>query len=242
MDELIQRRDDLARDLQAAEGGDAATVALLAEVQQTEHAALEWAKKLSVERRRVASNLERGLAKELRALALEDACFKVQFADAAQRTLGPMGFDELEFLMTTNPGEELRPLARIASGGELSRIMLALKSLAAADEKGAALIFDEVDAGIGGAVAETVGRKLQHLGRRRQVLCVTHLPVIAAFADYHVAVSKQVIHGRTVSTAKPLSTGERVVELARMLSGQSQSQEAHDHAQQLLRHGGTAGI
>jgi DNA repair protein RecN (Recombination protein N) len=242
VDALMQRRDDLEREMQAAAGGEAVTAALAAEVEQAERAALEWAKKLSVERRRVASNLERGLAKELRALALEDARFKVQFAEAAQRALGPTGFDELEFLMTTNPGEDLRPLARIASGGELSRIMLALKSLAAADDQGAALIFDEVDAGIGGSVAETVGRKLQSLGRRRQVLCVTHLPVIAAFADYHVAVSKQVLHGRTVSTAKPLSTGERVVELARMLSGQSQSREARDHAQQLLRHGGITGL
>lgn len=238
--ELIQRRDEITRDVQLAQGGDEVQAALQAELQAAEQAALEWAKKLSVERRRAASNLERGLLKELAALALPGAQFKVQFGESGQRALSPTGLDELEFLMSTNRGEELRPLVKIASGGELSRIMLALKCLAAADDQGATLIFDEVDAGIGGAVAETVGRKLQQLGRRRQVLCVTHLPVIAAFSDYHVAVSKTVTHGRTVSTARPLNTAERVVELARMLSGRSQSQEARDHAEQLLRHGGNA--
>jgi DNA repair protein RecN (Recombination protein N) len=116
--------------------------------------------------------------------------------------------------------------------------MLALKTLSAGDDEGVSLIFDEVDAGIGGAVAEVVGRKLRQLGRTRQVLCVTHLPLIAAFAEHHIAVAKRVQDGRTVSTARPLAAGERVAELARMLGGARLTHEAREHAEQLLRRSG----
>jgi DNA repair protein RecN (Recombination protein N) len=169
---------------------------------------------------------------------MEDARFTVQFADPETTPLGPTGRDEVEFYLTANRGEEARPLARVASGGELSRVMLALKTLAAADDAGATLIFDEVDAGVGGRVAEVVGSKLRQLGRRRQVLSVTHLPVIAAFADHHVVVSKRVVGDRTVSTAHQLTASERVTELARMLAGARLTPEAREHAQELLRSGG----
>ena len=181
----------------------------------------------------MARELERDLARELAALALEDARFAVRFGEG--RSLGPEGWDEIEFFLSANPGEEPRSLARIASGGELSRIMLALKTLAAAEEHGATLIFDEVDAGIGGAVAEAVGRKLAQLGRARQVLCITHLPLIAAFAEHHIVVTKRVHAGRTTSMARPLSTTERVAELARMLGGARLTRETREHAEQLLQ-------
>jgi DNA repair protein RecN (Recombination protein N) len=174
------------------------------------------------------------VATELHALALEGARLQVRFAEGDGRPLSATGWDDIEFYLAANPGEELRPLARVASGGELSRIMLALKTLTAAEEKSAALIFDEVDAGVGGAVAEVIGRKLRQLGTRRQVLSVTHLPVIAAFADHHIGVAKHSQAGRTVSSARPLSSTERVVELARMLGGQL-TREAREHAEQLLR-------
>src|SRR5262249_58981666 len=115
------------------------------------------------------------------------ARFEVRVSNG--RPLGPAGSDEIEFFLAANPGEEARPLARVASGGELSRIMLALKTVAGSGDDGATLIFDEVDAGIGGRVAEVVGRKLRELGTRRQVLSVTHLPVIAAFAEHHVVLA-----------------------------------------------------
>jgi DNA repair protein RecN (Recombination protein N) len=235
VDDLIRRRDQITAELAAAGEGDEGLKALEAEVEVAEHAAVEWAKRLAVERRRVAHNLEKALGTELKALALDGARFAVRFADAEGRPLGPAGWDEVEFFLSANAGEELRPLARVASGGELSRIMLAVKTLAAADERGATLIFDEVDAGIGGAVAEVVARKLQLLGRRRQVLCVTHLPIIAAFAEHHIAVAKRVVSGRTVSSARPLSANERVAELARMLGGAKLTREAREHAEQLLR-------
>jgi DNA repair protein RecN (Recombination protein N) len=232
--DLIARRDELKRELGAAEAGDQALAGLVAEVDAAEKEAVAWAKRLAVERRKVAHALERSVAGELHALALEGARLQVRFADTDGRPLGATGRDEVEFFLAANPGEELRPLARVASGGELSRIMLALKTLTVAEERGATLIFDEVDAGVGGAVAEVIGRKLRQLGQRRQVLCVTHLPVIAAFAEHHIGVTKHVTNGRTVSAARALSSTERVAELARMLGGQL-TREAREHAEQLLR-------
>jgi DNA repair protein RecN (Recombination protein N) len=234
LEALIARRDDLVRDLAAAESGDESLRALAAEVEAAEKDATTWAKRLAVERRKVAHALERSVATELHALALEGARLQVRFAEGDARPLTATGLDDVEFYLAANPGEELRPLARVASGGELSRIMLALKTLTAAEDRSAALIFDEVDAGVGGAVAEVIGRKLRQLGARRQVLSVTHLPVIAAFADHHIGVAKHQQAGRTVSSARPLSSTERVVELARMLGGQL-TREAREHAEQLLR-------
>jgi len=183
----------------------------------------------------VAHQLTRAMTAELAGLALKGARFAVRFGETEGRPIGPDGWDELEFFLSANPGEEPRSLARVASGGELSRIMLALKTQAATETRGATLIFDEVDAGIGGAVAEVVGRKLQHLGRSRQVLCVTHLPLIAAFAEHHVVVTKGVVEGRAISSARALSTSERVAELARMLGGTQVTPEVRQHAVQLLR-------
>jgi len=235
VEDLIRRRDELMAEVDSVAGGGEAMVELEAAAEAARRAAAEWAGRLSVERRREARDLSRALVAELEALALTGARFEARFAESEGRALGPEGWDEIEFFLSTNPGEEPRSLARVASGGELSRIMLALKTLAAADERGATLIFDEVDAGIGGAVAEVVGRKLRQLGRSRQVLCITHLPLIAAFAEHHVVVTKKVEKERTVSTARPLAPTERVAELARMLGGERLTHEVREHAEQLLR-------
>jgi len=235
VEDMIRRREELTAELDGIESGGEAMAELEAAAEAARRAAAEWAGRLSVERRRVARDLCRALVAELEALAFTGARLEVRFAETEDRALGPEGWDEVEFFLSTNPGEEPRSLARVASGGELSRIMLALKTLAAADERGATLIFDEVDAGIGGAVAEVVGRKLRHLGRARQVLCITHLPLIAAFADHHVVVTKRVEDGRTVSSVRPLATSERAAELARMLGGERLTREIREHAEQLLR-------
>jgi len=234
VDELVRRREEVAAELEAAGAGDGDLSALETAAEAARRAALEWAGRLSVERRRVARDLTRALVSELQMLAMEGAHFSVEFVEG-DRAIGPEGRDEVEFLLSTNPGEEPRPLARIASGGELSRIMLALKSLASRGDDVATLLFDEVDAGIGGSVAEVVGRKLRRLGRTRQVLCITHLPLIAACADHHIAVMKRTQAGRTVSFARPLSSTERVAELARMLGGSTRTHEVREHAEQLLR-------
>jgi len=237
LDDVLRKRDEVANELAGLGQGDEALAPLQAEVDATEKDALEWAKRLAVERRRVAKQLERSLTIELQGLSMDGARFEVRFIDAEARPLGASGRDEVEFFLCANRGEELRPLARVASGGERSRIMLALKALGAADEHEATLVFDEVDSGVGGAVAEVVAKKLQQLGRKRQVLSVTHLPVIAAYADQHLAVAKRVVDGRTVSSARALATTERVAELARMLAGAKVTPEAREHAEQLLRQG-----
>ncbi len=239
-EELIRRRDEVAAEVASANAADGDFGALEAAAETARRAAVEWAGRLSVERRRVARDLTRTLVAELQMLALDGARFSVQFAEG-ERPIGPEGRDEVEFLLSTNPGEEPRPLARIASGGELSRIMLALKSLAPRSDDVVSLLFDEVDAGIGGSVAEVVGRKLRSLGRTRQVLCITHLPLIAACADHHIAVEKRQQDGRTVSFARPLTTTERVAELARMLGGTTRIPEVREHAEQLLRQAASRG-
>jgi DNA repair protein RecN (Recombination protein N) len=157
----------------------------------------------------------------------------VRFADPlAEDRWTAQGIDQAEFFLSPNVGEELRPLARIASGGELSRIMLALKTLSATSRHGftsadrrspsaatPGLIFDEVDAGIGGRVADVVGRKLRTLGSAFQVLCITHLPQIAAYADSHFLIHKRIEKGRTVTTVEKLADVDRVEEISRMLGG-----------------------
>jgi len=235
---VLARQSELAAELAGLGADDDRMMALESESASAERDATAWAKRLAVERRRVARQLERELTRELRALALDGARFEVRFSEAEGASLGPTGRDEIEFFLATNPGEEIRPLVKIASGGERSRLMLALKAVSPADEQRAALVFDEVDSGVGGAVGEVIGRKLAQLGERRQVLAVTHLPVVAAYGDHHVAIGKRQVEGRTVSTAVALSVPERVAELARMLGGSRVTPEVREHAQQLLQQGG----
>jgi DNA repair protein RecN (Recombination protein N) len=234
---LLARREAIIAELAGSEAGDERLTALEAESASAERDAMTWAKRLAVERRRVARDLERTLTRELRTLAVDGARFEVRFSEADAGLVGPTGRDEIEFYLATNPGEEIRPLVKVVSGGERSRLMLALKAVSPADEQRATLVFDEVDSGVGGAVGELIGRKLAQLGERRQVLAVTHLPVVAAYGGHHVAIGKRRVDGRTVSTAVALSVPERVAELARMLGGARVTPEVRHHAQQLLEQG-----
>lgn len=202
----------------------------------------EAARGISARRREKARELEQRLERELRQLAMERTRFRVRVGPeplpekaGSTENWQPWGFDTVEFLLSPNVGEELRPLERVASGGELSRLLLALSCAAPAEDDAASLVFDEVDAGIGGRVAEVVGRKLAQLARGRQVLCVTHLPQIAAFADHHYLVRKSVRAGRTWTAIEGLDAGGRVEELARMMGGETVSAAAREHASQLLR-------
>jgi DNA repair protein RecN (Recombination protein N) len=162
--------------------------------------------------------------------------------------MSPLGSDRLEFFIAPNPGEEPRPLSRTASGGELSRIMLAIKTLAAHSSgrtptSSAGMVFDEVDAGIGGAVADVVGAELQALARTSQVLCITHLPQVAAYATAHFRIAQKVTGGRTVTSVARLEGAERVEELARMIGGVNVSDNIRQSAKELLDHrkGGAKG-
>jgi DNA repair protein RecN (Recombination protein N) len=201
---------------------------------------LELARALSRRRRAAGVELAARVQRELAQLAMEKTRFEVAFQplagdgeDTAQWTA--RGLDAVEFQISPNPGEELRPLARIASGGELSRILLALNAGAAVDASAETLVFDEVDAGIGGRVAEVVGRKLRTVAETHQVLCVTHLPQIASLADRHHVVSKREVKGRTVTDVRPLDGSERIEEVARMLGGATITDATRRHAREMVK-------
>ncbi|MBI3245370.1 MAG: DNA repair protein RecN [Deltaproteobacteria bacterium] len=242
-------QETFAHELQHIEGGEETVTALRHEVEAAAAKAWEKAQRLSHARRSAAQALESQMAKELALLGMKGATFQVRFAEFGETTdedkidspfvrgrqrLRSLGCDRAEFYLSANPGEPLLPLAQVASGGELSRLMLALKALSAAVGDAPTLIFDEVDAGVGGAVAEAVGRRLKALSHNRQVLCITHVPQIAAFADHAYTVEKRLLKNRTVSSARQLTAEEQLQELARMLSGVEISAEAKRHAQEML--------
>ncbi|MFB3818363.1 MAG: DNA repair protein RecN, partial [Candidatus Methylomirabilales bacterium] len=195
---------------------------------------LARATRLSAARAAAASRLQAAILGELKELGMARARFQVRLdsAPAGGENLGPHGLDAVEFLIAPNPGEAPKPLHRVASGGELSRVMLAVRSILAAADRTPTVVFDEVDAGVGGAMADVVGRKLAGAARRHQVLCVTHLPQIACFADHHLTVAKRVQRDRTQTAVQPLAPADRAVELARMLGGRADT--ALQHAQELL--------
>jgi DNA repair protein RecN (Recombination protein N) len=231
-------RDEL-RDLGSPEERERT---LVADRQKAADRYLALAGDLSRRRRLAAREMEKAVQAELTQLAMEKTQFRVAFTPAQPQTEDSTtwterGLESAEFLLSPNPGETLRPLARIASGGELSRILLALNATGPLDEAGKTVVFDEVDAGIGGRVAEVVGRKLRALAGRQQVLCVTHLPQIAAMADQHHLVSKRVEKGRTVTDVRSLQGSDRVEEVARMLGGEVISETARRHAREMVKQG-----
>jgi len=229
----ITRHDAIAEEMER-------TVADAAAAAGTEAAAL------SAARARAAERLERLVQKEIRGLGMEHGRFRVALrrepAAAGELAsgpegwrVGPRGAESVELLLSANPGEDLRPLAKVVSGGELSRVMLAAKTVLAAADDVPVLVFDEVDAGIGGRVADVVGQKLAASAAGRQVLCVTHLAPIAAYAGQHLLVEKRVARGATRTTVTRLPVAARVDELARMLGGERVTEASRRHARELLR-------
>jgi len=234
--EVLDHLAGVKKDLDTLERSEARLAELdqtLAEIQRD---IAGRADRLSQMRRRAARKLQDAILVEIRELGMARASFEVRVTPAApgETALGPHGMDTVEFLISPNPGESLKPLHKIASGGELSRVMLAIRVILAAADQTPTLIFDEVDAGIGGSMAETVGRKLVAASRQHQVLCVTHLPQIACFADQHVGVSKRALRERTETTVQTLQGGERAQEIARMLGGPGRSATPLQHAAELL--------
>ena len=198
------------------------------------------AKELTKQRGSAARELEKKVEAELGHLGMKKTAFVVKIVQepgddtADGLRAGPRGADTVEFLISPNPGEEPRPLAKIASGGELSRIMLALKTILIEGDPIPTLVFDEVDAGIGGAVAEEVGRKLKRIAGRRQVFCITHLPQIACMASSHYGVAKAVRKDRTSTEVRLLERAERVDEIARMLGGRTITDATIRHAEEMI--------
>ena len=218
--DVMRRREELTAELAALGASEERAAALAAAERDAREAFSGAASALSAERQRAAIGLARRLEAALAELAMPDSRVVVR-VDSSERTDAwtRRGIDTAEFLLSSNPGEDPRPLARIASGGELSRVMLALRTIVRRDDPDRTLLFDEVDAGIGGAAADAVGRRLQALGERHQVVCITHLPQIAARPAAHFHVSKDVRGGRTTTRVTRLDAAGRELEIARMIAG-----------------------
>ena len=234
-----------AAELEEISGRDEALEKIAREIEAARPRLAAEVLKFSDERKKTAARLGKAVEKELSGLGME----KVGFVAALRDEGNPDGFverngrrlrlfddgvDRAEFQFEPNVGEGVRPLARIVSGGELSRVMLAIKTVVADRDRVPSLVFDEVDAGIGGAVAEVVGRKLKAISRSHQVFCITHLPQIAALADAHFRIAKQESGKRTRTTIRPLGPEERVDEIARMSGGRKITDATRRHAREIL--------
>ena len=250
LEKILRSRAQAQAELERIESNEAALEMIVKEQQKIEKETMRLAMDLSHRRSQVAPQLSEKVKDELVSLGMKKAFFTVQlttergegkthargFVPLGDFTLNERGLDEAEFLFGPNPGEGLKPLAKIASGGELSRIILALKKIVASTTGAATLIFDEVDSGIGGATAEVVGRKLKEISRWQQTICITHLPQIASFADLHQTIAKQVNKGRTKTFVRQLdSPQEREEEVARMLGGTTITAKTREHAREMLK-------
>ena len=250
---LLERRAAIAAEIAELDTDEAGRAALERQVAEAFAAYRAAAGELSASRYRWGAALGKAIAKELGDLALPKARLAVELGtrrragsavlvDGEAVEAGPLGWDVVTFTFAPNPGEEPRPLAKIASGGELARVYLALQLAVrgAGRASGATMVFDEVDAGIGGREAAAVGRKLKRLAQGGQILVVTHLPQVASFADHHFRTSKRVADGRTFVSLEALDGDRRVEEVARMLAGKQVTDLSREHARELLA-SGTAG-
>ncbi len=201
------------------------------ELLEKENVLTEQAQALHDEREKMAEKLEIAIQQELKQLYMENARFQVMFkATAFQED----GLDQVEFYITTNPGEPLKPLVKVASGGEISRIMLALKTIFSKTQELTSIVFDEVDTGVSGRVAQAIADKIYQIGENSQVLCITHLPQVAAKADHQLFIQKEIVNGRTITKVEELPEAERTNEIARMLAGAEITELTLQHAKELL--------
>ncbi|HAM35330.1 MAG TPA: DNA repair protein RecN [Elusimicrobia bacterium] len=231
--EILVRRDELAGEIERLENSQKRICELEAAREASRRKLEAAAGRIHKQRVGAARRLEAALLKELKDLGMPQALLSVSVEFEAGRC-GPVGGDEVEFLLAPNPGEPLKPLRSIASGGELSRVMLALKTVFAGADRVAILVFDEIDAGIGGAVARCVGERLAGLGRRHQLLCVTHLAQVACFGAAHFHVAKASVCGRTVVRVERLDGDRRLETVAQLLGGRAATDASRRHAQELL--------
>ncbi|HEY6998183.1 MAG TPA: DNA repair protein RecN [Candidatus Binatia bacterium] len=246
IEDILRVHQEIKEALGSLEQGESKIAALEKTFADARQTAWDTAEKISTARQRAAKKLKRDMEREVRTLGMPETTFEVRFMTHDEKAdmppffvggkkLTERGMDQVEFYFSPNPGEPPKPLAKIASGGELSRLMLALKALVLTAGEASTLLFDEVDAGIGGRVAEIVGKKLKQVAARQQVLSVTHLPQIAALADAHYVVEKEVEQGRTFTRVKQLSERDRIAEIARMLGGIKITDQARRHAEALVR-------
>ena len=246
VDEILQMQAQAEAELRSLDRGEEEIPGLERAFEAVGHVAWEAAGALSLERERVAKRFKRELEKEVKTLGMPGTVVEVRFLDLVEKEheqpfvlsrkrITEAGIDQVEFYFSPNPGEPPKALAKIASGGELSRLMLAIKSLVLTPGDIPTLLFDEVDAGIGGGVAEIVGNKLKQVAANHQVICVTHLPQIAALADSHHVVRKEVARGQTSARVQKLKEKERVEEVARMLGGITITEKTRRHAAEMVK-------
>lgn len=245
LDDVIRLGEEVSRKLSEIENKDEVLAKLQRELSDAAQRYLAAARVISEKRYKAAQKLEKIVEAEINDLAMKSS-FRIEISGTDEEgNWTSSGFDQVVYLISTNPGEPMRPLEQIASGGELSRVMLALKASVEANSKAhvgkasspakRTLVFDEIDTGIGGRAAEAVGRRLKALSRGNQVLCVTHLPQIATFADHHYVIEKRVSGQRTKTTVRLIAGDERTEEVARMLSGAKLTDTSRKHAEQMLK-------
>jgi DNA repair protein RecN (Recombination protein N) len=239
LDDVLQYAEDARGKLDDMENQEEREQQLQQQISEAEKRVVELAKRLSSLRRGAAAKLEKQVEEKLHRLGMPKASFKISATYRESRegkhSLGPYGYDRIEFLISPNEGEPLKPLREVASGGEISRIMLAIKTVFSETDNISALIFDEIDVGIGGEVAVAVGEHLAEIASAKQVLCITHLASIAVRADTHFRVEKREREGRTFTTLRTVGGDERIEEVARMLSGDEKDDTSRRHAEELLR-------
>lgn len=234
IDDVLLAYEEMKLKLHEYSSGDEVRDELEARLLRIEEEYRRLAHQQSVRRRAAATDLERLITGEMQALAMEKARFGVRF-DSFDQRIASEGMEAVEFIVAMNVGESLKPLSKVASGGEISRLMLAIRSIASRSTGPRTLVFDEIDVGVGGRAAESVGQRLKSLAETHQVFCVTHQPQIARFADAHFRVTKAVGAGRTHVSVERLNERGRVEELARMLGGAEITEITRRHARELLR-------
>jgi DNA repair protein RecN (Recombination protein N) len=240
LDNVLLKKNEIREELNTIASVGEEIERISEEIIRKKELVLEKAQDLSQQRQVVAQRLAEDIEREIHTLGMGNTTFNVRFANGstdndAEPLMHYKGIDAVEFYLSTNVGEELKPLNRIASGGELSRIILAMKKALARTGSVGTIIFDEVDTGIGGATAEIVGKKLQEVSEHHQVICITHLPQIVCFGENHFLVSKHVSGDRTKTEVRVLSESERLEEITRMLGGVKVTQKTREHAHEMLR-------
>ncbi len=232
--QLLQRQQELITELDEIDQGDAALEQLESEISELEKAYDQLAQEIGQRRRKAARSFSKAVTAELRQLGMPEAQFDIAIDDLDPPQRTAHGTQTIEFRVCANPGQTLQAISRVASGGELSRISLAIQVIAADNTHIPTLIYDEVDSGIGGAIAEVVGRRLRSLGKSHQVLCVTHLPQVASMAHQHLQVSKSSKDKQTRTRIHPLDHDHRIDEIARMLGGMEITAQSRAHAREMI--------
>jgi DNA repair protein RecN (Recombination protein N) len=247
LEAVIEHRNKIEKELQLVENFEEEIQKIENEIEAERKLCSEAAIRLSEKRREVAEKISKSIVTILKDLGINNARFEVMFKnkrtddEKAFVKLGNEfyeanqdGFDFVEFYISTNPGEDLKPLAKVASGGEISRIMLALKTILAKSEKLPLMVFDEIDVGISGRIAQKVGKALRNLGEFHQIIAITHLPQIAGFSNAHFVVEKKVKDGRTTTTIRKLKEEEKVYEVAKLISGEEITPASIENAKELI--------